>query len=107
MLGGDNLENNSQSTTKSVYYKFGIGLIIGSLFIWIIPIIVPFTPISLKLKGTIITIAVIIAEILFWVGAVLAGRTVAAKIRSYLNPRNWYKKKVTTTYEEQISDREN
>ncbi|MFB5285192.1 transporter suffix domain-containing protein [Peribacillus sp. Hz7] len=76
---------------KSIFYKIGIGLIIISLLSWLIPIIVPFTPLSTKLKAGIITGGLIFAEVMFWGGALLVGKEVAAKFKSYLNPRNWKK----------------
>jgi len=76
---------------KSIFYKIGIGLIIISLLCWLIPIIVPFTPLSTQLKAGIITGGLIFAEVMFWGGALLVGKEVAAKFKSYLNPRNWKK----------------
>lgn len=73
-------------------YKVGIGMIIVSLVFWIFPIIIPFISFSIGMKTTIITSAIIIAEILFWTGAVLAGKEAAVKIRGYFNPKNWRKK---------------
>src|SRR5690625_6126901 len=74
-------EEKQQKKKGSIFYRIGITLITISLFIWIIPIVVPFLSISGGLKASLIGGAVLIAEILFWVGAVLAGKEVATRIR--------------------------
>ncbi|MBW8350164.1 transporter suffix domain-containing protein [Bacillus sp. IITD106] len=77
---------------KALFYKLGIGLLILSLLIWLIPVITPFMPLSIKMKASIITGSIIVSEIIFWVGALLVGKEVARKFKSYLNPKNWQKK---------------
>ena len=77
---------------KSIFYKIGIGLLIISLLSWLIPVITPFTPFPTKVKAGIITGGLIFAEVMFWGGALLVGKEVAAKFKSYLNPRSWKKK---------------
>lgn len=77
---------------KSIFYKLGLGLLILSLFVWLIPVITPFTPLPTKIKAGTITGSIIIAEIIFWIGALLVGKEVATKFKSYLNPKNWRKK---------------
>ncbi|BBI30951.1 transporter suffix domain-containing protein [Cohnella abietis] len=77
---------------KSIFYKLGLTLIIVSMLLWITPVVVPFIPISVKARTGIITVALIVSEILFWTGVLLAGREVAKKIRGYINPKNWRKK---------------
>src|SRR5690625_7529107 len=87
-------EEKQQKKKGSIFYRIGITLITISLFIWIIPIVVPFLSISGGLKASLIGGAVLIAEILFWVGAVLAGKEVATRIRGYVNPKNWRRRKI-------------
>ena len=77
---------------KSILYKIGIGLLIISVLSWLIPLIIPFTDFPTKVKAGIITGGLIFAEVMFWVGALLVGKEVAAKFKSYLNPINWKKK---------------
>src|SRR5690625_4419822 len=91
------LNKRNQSSTNKMWvllYKIGIILIISSLFLWIIPVVVPFTPLSIGMKASLITGAIIVAEILFWTGALLAGKEAATKIRGYFNPKNWRKKEI-------------
>ncbi|MGE7118689.1 transporter suffix domain-containing protein [Peribacillus sp. NPDC046944] len=78
---------------KKKYYKIGMVLLMLSLLTWLIPIVAPFTPFSTNIKAMIIGGAIIIAEIMFWVGAILVGKEVAARYKSYLHPKNWRKKR--------------
>ncbi|MGN7358386.1 transporter suffix domain-containing protein [Paenibacillus sp. SAF-054] len=77
---------------RRIFYKVGMVLLVLSLLVWLIPVITPFTPLSVKLKTGLITGSLIFAEITFWIGALLVGKEVAAKFKSYLNPKNWRKK---------------
>lgn len=44
----------------------------------------------------------IFSEITFWTGGILLGKEVAKKYRSYLNPKNWTRKKVKD-YQDKVS----
>lgn len=83
---------STENKQKSFTYKLGIGVIIFSLSLWLIPIITPFTPIPTKIKAGIIPGSIIVAEIMFWLGALLVGKEVANKFKSYLNPKKWREK---------------
>ncbi|MGE7602346.1 transporter suffix domain-containing protein [Peribacillus sp. NPDC097675] len=76
---------------KSKSYKIGMVLLILALLTWIIPVVAPFTPFSTNTKTIVVAGAIIIAEVMFWVGAILVGKEVAAKFKGYLNPKNWRK----------------
>ncbi|MFJ7637715.1 transporter suffix domain-containing protein [Peribacillus sp. NPDC097206] len=78
---------------KKKYYKIGMVLLMLSLLTWLIPVVAPFTPFSTNIKAMIIGGAIITAEIMFWVGAILVGKEVAARYKSYLHPKNWRKKR--------------
>ncbi|RBW70924.1 transporter suffix domain-containing protein [Bacillus taeanensis] len=78
---------------KSTIYKIGISSVIVSFIVWISPLLAPFLPLSTKGKWVFTTGALILAELLFWVGAVIVGKEAAMKIKKYLNPRNWKKQK--------------
>ncbi|OBQ35903.1 MAG: hypothetical protein AN485_12545 [Anabaena sp. MDT14b] len=68
--------------------KLGLGLIIISFLPWlIIAVIVPFLPISLPQKAILVPALLILAEVLFWLGALLVGKEVVQKYRRYLNFR--------------------
>ncbi|MBS8266456.1 hypothetical protein DYI25_18710 [Mesobacillus boroniphilus] len=79
---------------KPLVYKIGMALIISSFIIWVIPVGIPFLPLSGKLKVISITSCLVLAEITFWIGAIMVGKEVAGKIRKYFNPKNWRRKQV-------------
>lgn len=79
---------------KPLVYKIGMALIISSFIIWVIPVGIPFLPLSGKLKVISITSCLVLAEITFWIGAIMVGKEVAGKIRKYFNPKNWRRKEV-------------
>ncbi len=68
--------------------KLGLVLIIISFLPWlIIAVIVPFIPISLAQKAILVPALLVLAEVLFWLGALLVGKEVVQKYRRYLNFR--------------------
>jgi len=68
--------------------KLGLVLIIISFLPWlIIAVIVPFLPISLAQKAILIPVLLVLAEVLFWPGALLVGKEVVQKYRRYLSFR--------------------
>ncbi|MBT2642827.1 transporter suffix domain-containing protein [Bacillus sp. ISL-41] len=82
------METESKAT-KPLVYKIGMILIIASFIVWVMPLGIPFLPISGKMKAISITSALVIAEVLFWVGALMVGKEAARKIKRAFNPKNW------------------
>gem|GEM_PF-670262 len=74
---------------RPVIYRIGIGLIIASFVVWIVPPFAPFLPLSATAKTLTATGAIAAAEIMFWLGAVLIGKEAAAKLRKYWNVKHW------------------
>ncbi len=62
-------------------------LFFASLFI------IPFLIIDKKTKITVTTITFVLAEVTFYSGGALLGKEIFNKYKSYLNPKNWFKKK--------------
>lgn len=87
------MDKESKEIKKSRFYKVGMGFLIISLLTWIIPVAAPFTPFSTTVKAGVITGAIVFAEVMFWAGALLVGKEVAAKYKGYLNLKNWRKEK--------------
>ena len=63
--------------------KLGTLLMVGSLPLWPILLAVPFLPLSIAARGAVGTGIVVLAEIMFWGGAALAGPEAARRIRSW------------------------
>ena len=77
---------------KNWKIRTGIFLIIICIpFFLVIPAI-PFLEAEAKTKITLTTISLVIGELLFWVGGILVGKELFVKYKSYLNPKNWFKK---------------
>lgn len=87
------MTKNVKRAKKSKTFKFGLGLIILSLVLWVSPLGIPFTPLSVSEKISATVALLIAAEILFWVGAVFIGKEYSNKIKSWLDPRRNFKKK--------------
>lgn len=90
----------NEKKNKSFLYKLGIVLLLLSLSLWLVPFIIPFTPLPLKLKAGVITGSLVVAEVIFWIGAVLVGKEAAARFKAYLNPAHWRKRGGERKHEE-------
>ncbi len=64
--------------------KLGVGLAIGSLIPWLLLPVLPFLPLSVGQKAIAAGLMVGGAEIIFWIGLVLAGREVIQRYRGKL-----------------------
>ena len=64
--------------------KVGIVLISLACVAWLTVVIIPFLPWWLAVKGGAITGALVVGEILFWLGTVCVGKELLAKYKAYL-----------------------
>lgn len=87
----ESMTEKIQPAKKSKSFKFGLGLIILSLVLWVSPLCIPFTPLSVSEKISATVALLIAAEILFWVGAVFVGKQYAQNIKNWFNPTKWKK----------------
>lgn len=71
----------------------GVILIVISCILWISLCFVHLIPLSVTGKATVYTVTLIIAEVLFWLGAAFAGSEWLLKMRKIINPLYWFKKK--------------
>ncbi|OFY51136.1 MAG: hypothetical protein A2X22_06975 [Bacteroidetes bacterium GWF2_49_14] len=83
------------SRMKKFNWKLKAGIIILILSLSTTPMIlsVPFLPIATKSKVVVTTILIIIGNVTFYGGGFLVGKELFTKYKSYINPRNWFKKK--------------
>lgn len=88
----ENQQTPAKTGTK-VLFKLGVVLLILACLGWVAIALMPFAPLSLSMKATIVAAIIIGAEIMFWAGAVLVGKDVVQKYKRYLNPKNWRKQK--------------
>ena len=61
----------------------GVILMSLSLLLWVCLLGVPFLPLSVAGRGTVATAVIIIAEVAFWVGALIAGPAATRRVRSW------------------------
>jgi hypothetical protein len=72
--------------------KLGLVLIVASCLLWAAVLLVPLLPFTLTNKALIITILVIVSEVIFWLGILLAGKELAYRYRRQLNPIEWWRR---------------
>jgi hypothetical protein len=89
---------------KNWKFKIGIALIALSTMFFISIIAVPFLHVDSKTKITISTILVVLGEVTFWIGGILLGKELFNKYKSYLNPKNWRKKKTAAVTADTIEN---
>ena len=78
---------------KNWKFKLGLSLVIFSIPVFLLLPVIPFLDIENSKKVLFTTIIIIVAEVTFWGGGLLLGKELFTKYKSYLNPKNWVKKK--------------
>ena len=61
--------------------RIGMALMFASLPIWIVLPVLPFLDISMAAKATASTVMVVVAELMFWLGATLAGPAAVRRVK--------------------------
>ena len=74
--------------------KLGILLAIGSVIPWLLLLVLPFLQLSLTEQAIAAAGLLVLAEVMFWVGVVLAGHEVVGRVRQKLNPKALWKRMV-------------
>lgn len=69
---------------QGVAKRVGLVIMVSSLPLWLVLPVLPFLPMTLELKATVAGGVVVVAEVMFWTGAVLAGPTVVRRLRAWL-----------------------
>ena len=72
--------------------KLGSVLIVTSCLLWAAVFVVPFLPFAISHKAIIVTSLVIVSEVIFWLGILLAGKDLAHRYRRQLNPLTWWRR---------------
>ncbi len=68
---------------KNRWVFAGVILMSLSLLLWVCLLGVPFLPMCAAGRGTVATALIVIAEVAFWVGAVIAGPAATRRMRSW------------------------
>jgi len=82
---------------KKIILKIGIVLMIISVPLFLLIPVIPFLDLETKTKVTVSTALLVAGEVLFWAGGILVGKELFTKYKSFLNPKNWFKKSKTQT----------
>ena len=67
----------------SRWARVGVIMMGASLPLWVLLLGVPFLPLSVAERGTVATALIVVAEVMFWAGAALAGPEAARRMRSW------------------------
>ena len=78
---------------KNKQIKLGILLILLSGVAFAVMLLIPFLELENKTKVIGSSSAFVAMEVLFWTGGLLVGKELFIKYKSYLNPKNWFRKK--------------
>jgi len=73
----------------------GIIILIFSLLMTPAIIFAAFLHVDAKTKVAITTTLIIIGNVTFYGGGFLVGKELFTKYKAYLNPRNWFKKRIS------------
>lgn len=65
--------------------SIGWVLLLSACALWIAVIAIPFLSLSLGVKAALVTTCIIVAEILFWLGAILVGKNLWQMLRDKKN----------------------
>lgn len=73
--------------------NLGLLLIVASCGIWVAVLLLPILPLgTVTQKAIVITSLLIVSEVTFWLGILLAGKELAHRYREQLNPLYWWQK---------------
>jgi hypothetical protein len=70
----------------------GFGLLALALLMWVLVPVVLLLPLPTGQKGWTTAALLVVGEVAFWVSAVLLGREVVRRYRSYLDPRRLFRR---------------
>ncbi len=70
----------------------GFGLLALALLTWVLIPVVLLLPLPVGQKGWTTAALLVVGEAAFWVSAVLLGREVVRRYRSYIDPRRFFRR---------------
>ena len=75
--------STGRNSVSNLWAFAGVILMGLSLFLWVCLLGVPFLPLSVAARWTVATALIVIAEVAFWLGAVMAGPATLRRMRSW------------------------
>lgn len=82
-------EKGVEQKPKGWIFKLGVVLLFVSAWLWVAAAVVPFTHLEVGLKVGAVTVILIAAEVLFWLGTVCAGKGFIDRIKALYSYENW------------------
>ena len=73
--------------------RFGTGLLIASVLVFLLLFTIPFLSLDLKLKLALTPLLLVLGEVMFWLGIVLIGKDVYLRFKAGLKSGEWWKTK--------------
>ena len=89
-MSGTPGEPRGKSPGRTRY--LGFGLLALALLVWVLVPVALFLPLPAGQKGWATAALLVAGEAVFWVSAVLLGREVVRRYRSYLDPRRLFRR---------------
>ena len=87
--------------------KIALTFIGLSTLIWLAMFATPFLPITIGEKAALGSACFVIAEILFWIGLVVGGKTFASRLSLYFKLNTWKKRFLKAPPDRQLNKDEN
>jgi hypothetical protein len=75
--------STGSTLSRNRWVSAGVVLMSLSLLLWVCLLGIPFLPLSVAGRGTVPTVLIVTAEVVFWVGAAIAGPAATRRIRSW------------------------
>lgn len=87
-------ENQLSQTPRRMTWlaRVGVGLLLLSFVPYLLLLALPFLPLSPAQKSLTAGTFVAVGEVMFWLGALFAGREVALRFREKLSPSVWWRR---------------
>jgi len=88
------LREQAKAVKKTIFYKFGIGFLIASVLFLVLPAVTLLISMPIQLKAKILIGCLVLAEVTFWIGVLLAGKGIVNQCKYYIKLKKWRKKEV-------------
>lgn len=82
-MNDDLSKNDSPTYLQQKTVRAGWALMLGSMGFWALVLVVPFLPYSNGARVTAVGALLVLTEITFWVGALMAGPDAARRIKTW------------------------
>ncbi len=89
-FGGGGTLLSTQSARKKTLRAAAIVMIVLSFILYALLPVLPFLPLTLRMKSVAGGVLIGASEIVFWTGAVILGKEAVAKYKRWMNPLHWF-----------------